>query len=71
MFAEAEALTKPSLTTLRAQFGPEHKDTRAAEAFLFRLYTAWGKPEQAATKKENARWPSSLYQTGSTPSPPT
>ncbi len=49
LFAEAEALLRPAEVLLSAQLGPANVNTREARAQLFALYTAWNKPEQAAT----------------------
>ncbi len=41
-------LLKSAHRVLVAQLGPSHGDTREARARLFALYTAWGKPQEAA-----------------------
>ena len=48
LLSEAEALLVSAHEVLVAQLGPSHSDTREARIQLFALYTAWGKPQQAA-----------------------
>jgi len=45
-FSEAEPLLTGSYTRIRAQFGPDHPRTSAAEKRVVQLYEAWGKPEK-------------------------
>jgi hypothetical protein len=47
-YDQAERLLLPAHETFAAQQGPMHKRTLAARAALAELYTAWGKPDQAA-----------------------
>jgi tetratricopeptide (TPR) repeat protein len=48
-FAEAEPLLLESYPILVEALGAEYPDTVAARRTLHELYTAWGKPVQAAT----------------------
>ncbi len=48
LLAEAETLLLTARQVLAAQLGEGHSDTREARAQLVALYTAWGKPQQAA-----------------------
>ena len=47
-YAEAEPLLLASHAAFDGALGPEHPNTRRAAVRLFELYTAWGRPEQAA-----------------------
>jgi hypothetical protein len=46
--AEAEPLLLESYPVLADSLGTDYPDTVAARQALIKLYTAWGKPEQAA-----------------------
>ena len=49
-FPEAEPLLTASYTAIRAQFGPDHPRTRAAQKRIVQLYEAWGRPVPKALR---------------------
>ncbi len=47
-YDEAESLLVPALEIIANQLGPRHSETAATRRILSELYTAWGKPDEAA-----------------------
>lgn len=48
-YAEAETMLQTSFETLKQTFGLDHRNTQGVIETFIALYTAWGKPDQAAT----------------------
>ena len=47
-YAEAETMLQTNFETFKQTLGLDHRNTQRVVETLVTLYTAWGKPEQAA-----------------------